>query len=174
MTADEYNYKFCGEPPAEVDQTIQIGPNFYKVTSREPLYYEFRNLISGVDVGFQSARYNIQNLIPGLDFVYYINSWGINGGIKAQVMYPADNLRNAPGAAPTQRLNDLQASMTHPFTMRMAIVGGDSVGLDILADFPGVLAGVWFYGWKIKVQPLKTAPKEGTPVVILDDVRALY
>ena len=162
------NYRLTDKSPVKIGDTIRIGEIFYKVLQMEPLYYKFQNIVSGVDEGFESKIYQVNDLIPSAIKVYYLTGFAINGDIEAQIRYQTGSPRNTVDARSSQRLTKEQASITKPFTFHFCVVAGDTLDVDIMAAFDGVKAEMWFYGWKYKIR-IVSNPKE---FVDLEDVRA--
>lgn len=134
----------------------------------EPLYYEFRNIQAGVDVGFTTNRYSVPELVPASRYLHYITGFGILGNMKAQVYYPSGHPRNTVGANAVQRLDRRQANYLRPFRIDMVIVAGDTIEVDIWTPISYLRGAVWFYGWKFDVYKLQSAPPN---YIVLNDVR---
>jgi hypothetical protein len=137
----------------------------------EPLFYEFRKLTAGAEVGFSTGTESVTELIPSKDYVYYITGWGMNGKLKVQIKYPSGYPRNTTTAKTTTRLDNLQAHYLQPFTSKMALVTGDSIEVDLVADHAYTYGAIWFYGWKFYVE--QTQPTSTQQIIYLEDVRQL-
>lgn len=142
----------CEEAPAQKGDIIKVGDNYYKVLSKEELYYEFQNIVSGLDAGFTTASFPVNDLIPSKRFIYYITGFGIDGDIKIQLYYQSGSPRNTVTAKAKQRLDKNQAHYLNPFKFRFVVIAGDTLDVDIVAAFANVKASVWFYGHKFKVR----------------------
>jgi len=161
------NYYLTDESPVKRGEVFRIGEIFYEVLQYEPLYYKFQNLVAGIDEGFSSQIYQVNDLVPSSIKVYYITGFGINGDIEAQVRYQTGSPRNTVDARSSQRVSQLQAHYLKPFSFHFATVAGDTLDVDIEAAFAGVKAEIWFYGWKYKIR-MVTNP---TKFIDLEDVR---
>ncbi len=150
---------------------IQVGINFFKVLTAEPLYYEFRNLVGGVDVGFSTTIYPVSDLIPAKDKLHYITAFGILGDLKAQLRYQSGAPKNTVGARSTQRLDRIQAPYDKPFNFDFMVLAGDTLEVDIESAFAGLKGAIWFYGWKFTKKDLTEAQVENKEVIRLQDVR---
>jgi hypothetical protein len=162
------NYKLTDESPVKVGDIVSVGGIFYKILQLEPLYYKFQNLTAGINVGFNSQIYQVNDLVPSSVKIYYITGFGINGDIEAQVRYQTGSPRNTVDARTSQRVSQLQAHYLNPFTFHFCVVAGDTLDVDILAAFAGVKAEMWFYGWKYKISRVPTEPPK---FIELEDVR---
>jgi len=161
------NYYLTDESPVKVGDVIRISEVFYKILQMEPLYYKFQNLSVGVDQGFDSQIYQVNDLVPSAVKVYYLTGFGINGDIEVQVRYQTGSPRNTVDARSSQRVKQLQADWLKPFSFHFAVVAGDTLDVDIAVPFDGIKAEVWFYGWKYKVR-IVTNPET---FIDLEDVR---
>ena len=165
-------YRLTGPAPCDPGDVVQIGPQFYHVSEREPLYYPFQNIVAGVNIGFITGIFPVPDLVPAKQTIHYLTGWGINGGVQVQIRYQSGAPRNTVGARSAVRLDRNQANYLIPFTDKLAVVSGDTLELDVLADFANVLATIWFYGWKLYVSaPLKESPE--SKVVVLEDMRQI-
>lgn len=163
-------YRLTTQKPCDTGDLVQIGDLFFKVTQIEPLYYELRNFAAGVEVGFTTNIFPVPDMIPAMNIIHYVCSWGINGRVAVQIRYQAGAPRNSVGARSQQRLNRFQAPYLDPFTFKFAVIAGDTLEVDILAEIANVRAAIWFYGWKLYVEPVRNIA-QGQSVVVLEDVR---
>jgi hypothetical protein len=142
------------------------------VKAIEPLYYELRQYTGGIETGFNSAIYQVPDIMPSNNFLHYIGAFGIYGKIQVQLRYQAGSPRGTVGTRSLQRLDRYQAFYLIPYTFKFVIVTNDTLEVDVLADFPGVKAAIWFYGWKMKVQKVDVLPA-GQKFIELEDVREM-
>jgi len=161
-------YQLTEEAPCEVGQIIKVGGHFFEIIQLEPMYYKFQNLSSGVDQGMTSTKYSVSDLTPSKQYIYYITGIGINGRIEIQINYQSGHPRNTPTSKSSIKLNRFQAHYLQPFTFHFITISGDTLEVDVTAEFDDVKAEIWFYGWKLKVRDLDKVPDE---YIILEDIR---
>lgn len=161
-------YRYIDIPPCTQGSNVQVGSLFFRVKAIEPLYYEFRNMYAGLEVGFSTGIYQVPDLIPPKDHLYYITAFGLQGVMSCQIRYQSGSPRNTVGARAIQRLTFYQAPFDAPFTDKFVIVAGDTLEVDLVTTYSGQKSAVWFYGYKLKVSHLDKPPAQ---VVVLEDVR---
>lgn len=94
--------------PLVKNSVIKVGLEYYQIETEEVLDYKYTPTSSVAAGGSSSAK--MSELLPTKQYLYWVQSIGVNGGLSFQVQFPIGIMRNTPPQASTiQKFNRLNA-----------------------------------------------------------------
>lgn len=94
--------------PIAKGSIIKIGHEHYQIESEEVLNYKYTPAAAVVAGGSGSAK--MSELLPTKQYLYWVQSIGVDGGLSFQVQFPIGTYRNSPPQANSiQKFNRMNA-----------------------------------------------------------------
>jgi hypothetical protein len=94
--------------PIAKGSVIKIGLEYYQIETEEVLNYKYTPASTVAAGGSSSAR--MSELLPTKQYIYWVQSIGVDGGLSFQVQFPISIFRNTPPQANTiQKFNRMNA-----------------------------------------------------------------
>lgn len=173
MATPEYDsaelFKF-GPRQCQPNDYIRANAMTFHVKRLEAFFLEYRNIVAGIDVGFNSGQlYRIEDLQPDTTHVYIIQRVAIFGTLRIRIQLPI-GVPHFTVLRTEQYFGTELASLAAPLPLNFAMTRNDVVGIQTITAFAPDHSAVYFFGYLAEVEEVKENPKS-IPLIVIKDVR---
>lgn len=98
--------------PIGMGSILKIGATFYKVLSEQDLHYKYA--VSTAVAAAGSNTVDLTELKPASNWIYWIESIGVDGGLSFQLRFPKNTIRNQVTAGAQQYYDRVTAGRKNP------------------------------------------------------------